>query len=152
MNSFSHEVIFCIVNAGFSEAAMEAAKDAGARGGTILNARGTANKDAETFFQIAVQPEKEIVMILVDAKIKDAVLHALYQKAGLDTMGRGIAFSLPVENVVGLTPWKLEEQQKNQSAKKAEQEKENSAENMTVAKRLTQKMAAIVRPSDSEKK
>ena len=100
MNGFNHEVIFCIVNTGFSETVMEAAKDAGARGGTILNARGTA------FFHIAIQPEKEIVMILVDTKIKDAVLHALYQKAGLDTMGQGIAFSLPVDNVVGLTPWK----------------------------------------------
>jgi len=46
---------------------------------------------------------------LVDSKIKDAVLHALYQKAGLDTMGQGIAFSLPVDEVVGLTPWKAEE-------------------------------------------
>ena len=106
MSAYNHEVIFCIVNTGFSETVMEAAKDAGARGGTILNARGTANKEAESFFHIAIQPEKEIVMILVDAKIKDAVLHALYQKAGLDTMGQGIAFSLPVEDVVGLTPWK----------------------------------------------
>ena len=109
MNGFSHEVIFCIVNTGFSETVMEAAKDAGARGGTILNARGTANKEAESFFHIAIQPEKEIVMILVDSSIKDAVLHALYQKAGLDTMGQGIAFSLPVDEVVGLTPWKAEE-------------------------------------------
>lgn len=106
MSAFNHEVIFCIVNTGFSETVMEAAKDAGARGGTILNARGTANKEAESFFHIAIQPEKEIVMILVDSKIKDAVLHALYQKAGLNTMGQGIAFSLPVEDVVGLTPWK----------------------------------------------
>ena len=74
--------------------------------GTILNGRGTANKEAESFFHIAIQPEKEVVMILVSAEIKDAVLHALYQKAGLDTMGQGIAFSLPVDEVVGLTPWK----------------------------------------------
>ena len=74
--------------------------------GTILNGRGTANKEAESFFHIAIQPEKEVVMILVDKEIKDAVLHALYQKAGLDTMGQGIAFSLPVDEVVGLTPWK----------------------------------------------
>ena len=45
MSGFNHEVIFCIVNTGFSETVMEAAKDAGARGGTILNARGTANKE-----------------------------------------------------------------------------------------------------------
>ena len=60
-------------------------------------------------------------MILVDAKIKDAVLHALYQKAGLDTMGQGIAFSVPVENVVGLTPWKAEEKpEAEKPSKKAE--------------------------------
>lgn len=106
MNQSNHELILCVVNAGFSETVMEAATDAGARGGTILNGRGTANKQAESFFHIAIQPEKEVVMILVDKKIKDAVLHALYQKAGLDTMGQGIAFTLPVDDVVGLTPWK----------------------------------------------
>ena len=106
MSASKHEMIMCIVNAGFSETVMEAAKSAGARGGTILNGRGTANKEAESFFHIAIQPEKEVVMILVDKEIKDAVLHALYQKAGLDTMGQGIAFSLPVDDVVGLTPWK----------------------------------------------
>ncbi len=106
MSASKHEMIMCIVNAGFSETVMEAAKSAGARGGTILNGRGTANKEAESFFHIAIQPEKEVVMILVPAEIKDAVLHALYQKAGLDTMGQGIAFSLPVDDVVGLTPWK----------------------------------------------
>lgn len=114
-----HEVIFCIVNTGFSDTVMEAAKDAGARGGTILNARGTANKEAESFFKIAIQPEKEIVMILVDVKIKDAVLHALYQKAGLDTMGQGIAFSIPVDEVVGLTPWKAEIKAAEVAAEKA---------------------------------
>jgi len=123
MNGFNHEAIFCIVNAGFSEAVMDAAKEAGARGGTILNARGTANKEAESLFHIAIQPEKEIVMILVDAKIKDDVLHALYQKAGLDTMGQGIAFSLPVDNVVGLTPWK---------------------------ERLTQKIASVEKPAEKK--
>ena len=106
MSASKHEMIMCIVNAGFSETVMEAAKSAGARGGTILNGRGTANKEAESFFHIAIQPEKEVVMILVSAEIKDAVLHALYQKAGLDTRGQGIAFSLPVDEVVGLTPWK----------------------------------------------
>ncbi|MDY6387455.1 MAG: P-II family nitrogen regulator [Fibrobacter sp.] len=128
MSGFNHEVIFCIVNTGFSETVMEAAKDAGARGGTILNARGTANKEAESFFHIAVQPEKEIVMILVDAKIKDAVLHALYQKAGLDTMGQGIAFSLPVDNVVGLTPWKAEIKAAEAAAEKAAEKAESAIE------------------------
>ena len=104
----THELIICIVNNGFSDTVMEAAKEAGARGGTVLNARGTANKEAEAFFHIAIQPEKEVVMILVPLNVKDAVLHALYEKAGLNTMGQGIAFALPVDQVVGLTPWKVE--------------------------------------------
>ena len=100
---YSHEAIFCIVNGGYSEAVMDAAKQLGARGGTVINARGTAGKEAETFFHITVQPEKEIVMILVPKEIKDNVLHALYKQVGLDTAGQGIAFSVPVDSVVGLT-------------------------------------------------
>ena len=69
----------------------------------VIHARGTANKEAEQFFHITIQPDKEIVMILVTDGIKDAVLHALYQSAGLKTEGQGIAFSLPVDEVVGLT-------------------------------------------------
>ena len=56
--SFKHEVILCIVNNGFSEAVMDAARAAGAQGGTVIHARGTANKEAEQFFNISIQPEK----------------------------------------------------------------------------------------------
>ena len=100
---YQHEAIFCIVNSGYSDAVMDAAKKLGARGGTVINARGTAGKEAETFFKITIAPEKEIVMILVPTKIKDDVLHALYKEVGLDSAGQGIAFSVPVDNVVGLT-------------------------------------------------
>ncbi len=99
----AYEVIFCIVNSGFSETVMDAAKEVGARGGTVIHARGTANKEAEEFFHITIQPDKEIVMILVPADIKDKVLHAVYQQAGLKTAGQGIAFSMAVSNVVGLS-------------------------------------------------
>jgi nitrogen regulatory protein PII len=100
---YNHEAIFCIVNSGYSEAVMDAAKRLGACGGTVINARGTASKEAENFFHITVHPEKEIVMILVPKKIKDGVLHALYKEVGLETAGQGIAFSVPVDSVVGLS-------------------------------------------------
>ena len=100
---YMHEAIFCIVNSGYSEAVMDAAKKFGARGGTIMNARGTANKEAEKFFNITIQPEKEIVMILVPSALKEDILHALYKQVGLDTPGQGIAFALPVDDVVGLS-------------------------------------------------
>jgi nitrogen regulatory protein PII len=97
-----YELVICIVNAGYAETVMDAAKDVGARGGTVINARGTANKEAEKIFNIAIQPEKEIVMILVPSKIKDDVLHAIYKLAGLKSAGKGIAFSLPVNQTVGI--------------------------------------------------
>ncbi len=97
-----HEVIFCIVNAGYCPLVMDAARQAGAQGGTVIHARGTANKEAENYFNITVQPEKEIVMIIVPSSIKDAVLHSLYRNVGLNTAGQGIAFSIPATQVVGL--------------------------------------------------
>ena len=103
--SFKHEVILCIVNNGFSDAVMDAAREAGARGGTVIHARGTANKKAEEFFNISIQPEKEVVMILVDSGIRDAVLLALYNEVGLKDPAQGIAFALPVSNVVGLSTY-----------------------------------------------
>lgn len=99
---YKHEVIFCVVNAGFSETVMDAAKEFGARGGTVIHARGTANSEAEKLYKITVQPEKEIVMILVPSEIKNDILHALYRTVGLQTPGQGIAFSMPVDATVGL--------------------------------------------------
>ena len=102
MKNYKHEVIICIVNSGFSEAVMDAARELGARGGTVIRGRGTANAEADKLYGIAIQPEKEIVMILVDSAIKNDILHALYKAVGLQTPGQGIAFAMPVEDVVGL--------------------------------------------------
>ena len=93
----NHQLIVCIVNAGFSQNVMEAARSAGARGGSIIRGRGSANPEAEEFFNITVQPDKEVVLILVPNDIKDAVMTAVYKNSGLTTDGQGIAFSLPVE-------------------------------------------------------
>lgn len=100
MNKF--ECILCIVNSGFTEVAMDAAKLHGAKGGTVIHGRGTVSKEAEKMFNIAIQPEKEIVLILVNTDIKDAILKALYDAVGSNTKAQGIAFSLPVEDVVGI--------------------------------------------------
>ena len=116
---FQHECIVCIVNAGFSDAVMDAAKEFGARGGTVVHARGTANQEAEKFFQLTIQPEKEMVLILVESKIKDDILHALYKAVGLKTPGQGIAFSMPVESVVGLSSEIVTEAEPNGEAKDA---------------------------------
>ncbi len=100
---FDHEVIFCVVNAGFSETAMDAAKEKGARGGTVFRARGTANFEAEKLLNISIQPEKEIVMIVVNSAIRDDILHSLYRAVGLNTPGQGIVFSMPVDKDIGFS-------------------------------------------------
>lgn len=104
MTNEKQEMILCIVNSGFSDTVMNAARGEGAKGGTVFSGRGTANKEAEQFFGITVQPEKDIVLLLVPAKIKDKVLHAIYKNAGQQTEAQGIAFSVPVNAVVGIAP------------------------------------------------
>ena len=103
-----YELIVAIVNKGYTDIVMEAAKNKGAKGGTTFNARGTGNKEVGSFFGIAIEQEKEIVFILVDKAIKDDVLLAIYQDAGLETKGAGIAFSMAVSDVIGLTPIDVE--------------------------------------------
>ncbi|MBQ9457459.1 MAG: P-II family nitrogen regulator [Bacilli bacterium] len=98
----NYEAILCIVNKGYSDLVMEAAKASGARGGTVISGRGTGNPDAEQFFGIPVTPEKEIVLIIVPKDIRDTVLSAVNKGAGMDTKGMGIAFSLPLSDIVGL--------------------------------------------------
>lgn len=96
------EAIITLVNTGFSDVVMDAARSEGARGGTVINARGTADKTLEKKYGVAITPDKEVVLIVVDVTIRDAVLSAIYKAAGLDTNGHGIAFSVPVDDVAGL--------------------------------------------------
>ncbi len=97
-----YEVIVVIVNEGHSDKVMDAAREAGARGGTISHARGSGTKEMEKKYGIAITPQKEMLYILVNDKIRDAVMSAINTAAGLDTKGQGIVFSLPVDNVSGL--------------------------------------------------
>ena len=102
MKTDNHEVIFAIVNAGFAEDVMDVARQQGARGGTILNARGVVNEDAAAFFGITLHADKEILMMVVEKDIREHVLNAIYKEMGMDKKARGIAFSLPVSDVAGL--------------------------------------------------
>lgn len=104
---------------------MDAAKEVGARGGTVIHAKGTANKEAEQLFQITVHPDKEIVLILVPSSIRDDVLHALYKAVGLNTEGHGIAFAMPVDNVVGLSVAPAAPAEEEKEEEKPEKEKKS---------------------------
>lgn len=94
--------IFCIVNRGFTDLVMVAARNVGAGGGTVLTARGTGSKEFEKYYGIAVSPEKEIVIIVVRKSMTDKVLLAINKEAGLDSAGQGIAFALPVSDYLGI--------------------------------------------------
>ena len=96
--------VVCIVNLGFTDLVMSAAKAAGARGGTVLNARGTGNKEMEKYFGVTITPEKEIVVIIAETEMCDKLLLAVNKSAGMDTKGQGIAFAVPVTDCVGMTP------------------------------------------------
>lgn len=110
MNTNKHEVIFAIVNAGFAEEVMDVARQQGVRGGTILNAHGVTKEEAAAFFGVTLHPEKEILMMVVEKKIRDKVLNAVYKEMGMAKAAQGIAFSLPVSDVAGLV--QIEENKK----------------------------------------
>ena len=105
-----YEAVFCVINAGFSDHVMMAARKAGAAGATILKGRGTTSTEAEEMFNITIQPEKEVVIILVPAEFKDEVLRMIYSKAGLESEANGIAFSVPVTSAVGLNDFSKAEE------------------------------------------
>ncbi len=102
MQSSDYEVILAIVNEGYAEDVMEVAREHGARGGTIIGARGVAREDAAAFFGISLNIEKEIVMMVVPKTIKNTILNAIYKEMGMAKKAQGIAFSLPVTDTAGL--------------------------------------------------
>lgn len=104
MKTENHEVIFAIVNAGFADEAMAVAREQGARGGTILGARGVAREQEAAFFGITIHPEKEILMLVVEKDVRNRILNALYTQMGMDKKAQGIVFSLPVSDAAGLVP------------------------------------------------
>lgn len=103
MGNTKKELIVCIVNNGYSDLVMQAAKKEGARGGTILHGRGTGAAEAEKFFGIKISPEKEIVLIVAVDELKDKFIKAIYEDAGLNTKGQGIIFTLPLDDFITAT-------------------------------------------------
>lgn len=102
METKKYELIMTIINRGFADEVMEAAKGKGATGGTVIYGRGAGIHEAEKFFGISIQPEKEIVMTLVEAEKRRDIMHAITERCGLNTEGRGMSFSLPVDDVMGI--------------------------------------------------
>ena len=94
----SHEMIFVIVNSGFADDVMAAARKAGAHGGTVLNARGTGKQEDVKFFGITIVPEKEILLIIAEKEKSAAIMDAVKALDCFATPGSGICFSSDVDN------------------------------------------------------
>ncbi len=88
----SYEMINMIVNKGYAEDAMAAARKAGARGGTIIAARGTAKEGDAKFFGMEIVPEKEMLMILVPCNQKEEIIASIKQLKCFEKAGSGIIF------------------------------------------------------------
>ena len=102
-NKHSHDLIVSIVNHGYSDELMNTARAAGATGGTVINARGQAHHGAVKFFGVSVQDEKELILILTAEERKVSIMQAICKAHGLNSEAQGIVFSLPVEDIVGLS-------------------------------------------------
>ena len=96
-------LIITIIEKGFSDPVISASKSAGAEGATIITARGTGIHENDTFLGVAIQPEKEIVMILVKKAIRKKVMRAICKACGLDDEGKGMTFSIPVDEIGGIS-------------------------------------------------
>ncbi|WP_179295368.1 P-II family nitrogen regulator [Bacillus sp. FJAT-45350] len=101
-NKVLYDLIVSIVNKGYSEKVVEASKQAGAEGGTILYGRGTGIHEQAKLFNIAIEPEKELVLTLIDRDKTDEVLESIMVNAELNKPGKGIAFVLEVERTIGI--------------------------------------------------
>ena len=105
---FAHELIYVILNEGHSDEVMDAARPAGAAGGTVIAAKGTGIARVEKFRSLTLAEEKEVVLIVARAENKSAIMKAIMDKAGSGTPAGAICFSLPVSEVAGLR--RLEEE------------------------------------------
>ncbi len=96
------KVILALVNDDFQDEVIEAAKKAGATGVTILNARGEGVHDQKSFFGLAMESQKDMLLFLVEDFNSDQIMDAIYQSGKLDEQGNGIAFCWAVDRAIGL--------------------------------------------------
>ena len=97
-----HELIVVIANQGNIDLIMNAAREAGAYGGTVIHARGTGMEIAEKFMGVSIAAEKEIIFIVTRKEQKNKIMGAIMKDAGMESKAKSIVFSLPVTDTAGL--------------------------------------------------
>lgn len=101
-NNMNYEAIFTIVDKGLSEDVLAAAESVGSTGGTIIHGRGSGTSAITKLFNMEIEPEKEIVLILAEPNKSKNISNAIIEKLGLDNGGKGILFTLDVSRATGL--------------------------------------------------
>ncbi len=101
-NELTHDLIMTVINRGYSEDLMEAARSAGANGGTVIHAKRAGHDEPSRFLGISAQAEKEIVLILAPRKERNEIMKAISLRCGAKTEAQGVMVSLPVDGVYGL--------------------------------------------------
>lgn len=99
--NYSYELIVAIANEGRTDLVMNAARSAGAAGGTVLHGKGTGSDKAEKFYSVSIAQEKEVILIVAKAEQKAGIMRAILEKAGPNTEAGTIVFSLPTSEVAG---------------------------------------------------
>lgn len=102
LKNTTHELIVVIAELGYTNLIMDAARKAGAYGGTVIHAKGTGMAAAEKFMGVSLAQEKELVYIVVKSEQKNPIMQAIMEEAGLNTKAKAICFSLPVTDTAGL--------------------------------------------------
>ncbi len=97
-----HSVVFVVVDKGKGEEVIDAARKAGARGGTVINARGSGIHEATTLFSMAIEPEKEIVMVIAKNELIEGIVTSVREKLRIDEPGNGIMFVQDINKTYGL--------------------------------------------------
>ena len=99
---FDYELIMAVINEGHTDPVMDAARSAGAAGGTVLHAKGTGGALSQKFLGVSLADEKEVVLIVSKAGEKAAIMKAIADNCGVGTPSGAISFSLPISSVAGL--------------------------------------------------
>lgn len=102
MAGTKYALIGAIVNIGCSGDVMDAAKSAGASGGTVIHSRWIGNDEVSALWGLSVQDEKEIVLILSESTLKVPIMSAISERCGMQSDAKGIVVSLPIDAVMGL--------------------------------------------------
>lgn len=103
MKEANYSLITVIAEKGCSDMVMDAAREAGARGGTVVHAKGTGKESEAKFFGVSISPEKEMIYIATRKCDRADIMRAIMEKAGPQTDAKAVVFSLPVEDIAGLT-------------------------------------------------